>query len=96
MEINDKVLCIKNLEPYDKQSTIFYEKNKYYKITDICYWTNKTLIEINHGWAFMIKEHINESKLSNCRKNNFIFEDYFYDIKKIRKLKLTKLNETKR
>jgi len=85
------VYCKKSISHYKggKKYSQFFEKGKYYEIHieyDDCIWifTNKS----KFSTQLFGKYHPSDSR--------FLFSDYFYTLKELRKLKINKLNEYNR
>ena len=94
MKPGDKILCIKDLiRKNDKHKYIVVLKNKKYTILNIN-------LDLNKDDNFIITTSENGLKNWSLTKNTFSdyfkFSDYFITEKQIRKLKIEKLNETRK
>ena len=85
-----KVLCKKSYEG-------IYTKNKWYKALQV----SNNEIEIDSEFVYNINfRFINRKKLNKIKNNDimvwidWVFEDYFYTLKELRKFQLKQLNES--
>lgn len=88
-----KYYCIKTLLNPDFNNEIIFEKDKWYNSADFYDDGNPNIYEIgmclenqpNTGLSFIVTPNPN-------KPNSLLFSDYFASLKKMRKLKLQKIN----
>ena len=82
MKLGDIVICKHKVTIYDSDEFIFYT-NKYYLVTDIYgYGNGSSYIQL---W--------NEEYKNVCNVSKPMFDEHFYNLKDIRKMKLDEINE---
>jgi len=85
LKVGDKIKCIKIYNTNPKSDLVYYDKNKIYTIKNIRLDTVEILTNYGIGLIFTDRDN-----------TPYDFNEYFISLKEERKIKLDKLNESRR